>query len=228
MPADATSPRPLRLGHRGARRSAPENSLRAFDLALTHGCDGFEFDVRLTADQRAVICHDPECGGLAVAACRYNELATQNPELALLNDVLFRYATRAYLDIELKVAGLEAQVLGLLRRHPPQRGFIVSSFLPEVVRGLRARARDAAVPLGFITDRAEHLDAWRELGAQVLVAQYQLVTSELVETLHRAGRQVFAWTVNDAVAMRRLAELGVDAVVSDDTELLGRTLGPRR
>ena len=48
---------PLLLGHRGARvgKSIPENTLASFDLALASGCDGFEFDVRLTADGQAVV-----------------------------------------------------------------------------------------------------------------------------------------------------------------------------
>ncbi len=41
-------PKPLLLGHRGAKSYAPENTIEAFELALQHGCDGFEFDVRLT------------------------------------------------------------------------------------------------------------------------------------------------------------------------------------
>ena len=55
----ASSPRPLLLGHRGARRVAPENTFFAFDKALRAGCDGFEFDVRLSSDGRGVVCHDP-------------------------------------------------------------------------------------------------------------------------------------------------------------------------
>ena len=58
--------RPLLLGHRGARglKSIPENTLAAFDRALADGCDGFEFDVRLTADGQAVVHHDPKTGDL--------------------------------------------------------------------------------------------------------------------------------------------------------------------
>ena len=50
------------LGHRGARavRQIPENTLASFELCLQHGCDGFEFDVRLSADGQAVICHDAD------------------------------------------------------------------------------------------------------------------------------------------------------------------------
>jgi len=57
--------RPLLLGHRGARaeKSIPENTLASFDCALAQGCDGFEFDVRLSADGQPVICHDTRVHG---------------------------------------------------------------------------------------------------------------------------------------------------------------------
>ena len=50
--------RPLIIGHRGASAEAPENTLAAFDLALAQKADGFEFDVRLSADGVPVIIHD--------------------------------------------------------------------------------------------------------------------------------------------------------------------------
>ncbi len=56
----------LLLGHRGARKYAPENTFAAFDLALTHGADGFEFDVRRTRDGANVIGHDPRLNRLIV------------------------------------------------------------------------------------------------------------------------------------------------------------------
>src|SRR5215470_4749718 len=103
---------PLLLGHRGARRFAPvlENTFAAFDLALEHGSDGFEFDVRLTSCRRAVVCHDPKVGGITVARARSPQLR----QLPVLEEVLSRYSRRAFFDIELKVEGLEQKVLAAL------------------------------------------------------------------------------------------------------------------
>src|SRR4051812_38163996 len=98
--------RPLLLGHRGARRGAPENTLEAFDLCLSHRCDGFEFDVRQCAGGRAVICHDPKIRGRDINRSTFAALG-----LPSLEDVLARYASRAFLDIELKLAGLEQDVV---------------------------------------------------------------------------------------------------------------------
>src|SRR5437773_9388853 len=107
---------PLLLGHRGARHYAPENTMAAFELALAHGCDGFEFDVRRTADGRCVICHDRRLGRYLIEKTRYDQLAPRTP---CLPDVLDKFSGRAFLDIELKVSGLEHDVAGMIRQHPP-------------------------------------------------------------------------------------------------------------
>src|SRR5437588_5949390 len=128
--------RPLLLGHRGARaiHSIPENTLASFDRALADGCDGFEFDVRLTADGQAVVCHDPKVGNVEIATVARDAVAA----LPGLEEVLQRYRQSAFLDIELKVHGLEETTLALLGECPPLAGFVLSSFLPEVLRDLRA------------------------------------------------------------------------------------------
>ncbi|HEY0100172.1 MAG TPA: glycerophosphodiester phosphodiesterase family protein [Pyrinomonadaceae bacterium] len=49
---------PLVIGHRGASKVAPENTLAAFERALADGADGIEFDVRLARDGVPVVIHD--------------------------------------------------------------------------------------------------------------------------------------------------------------------------
>lgn len=45
-------------GHRGARGLAPENTLRAFEVALQHGVSTLELDIAITSDGVLVIHHD--------------------------------------------------------------------------------------------------------------------------------------------------------------------------
>jgi glycerophosphoryl diester phosphodiesterase len=209
-------PPPLLLGHRGARatRTIPENTVESFDLALAHGCDGFEFDVRLTADERLVICHDAITRGCEVAQAAAGDL----PQLPRLESVLDRYAHRAFLDIELKVKGLESATLNALYFDPPRRGFLVSSFLPEVLLALREL--DAEIPLGLICETQPQLTAWKSLPIQYLIPHHTLVDGKFCETAHDADKKVFVWTVNRKEFMAHFRDIGVDAIISDDTELL--------
>jgi|SRR5581483_6208716 len=219
MPARLS--RPLLLGHRGARISdsrIPENTFAAFDLALQEGCDGFEFDVRCTRDGRLLICHDPEFMGRRVANADYCDF---QPSGLCLEDVLTRYASTAFLDIELKVPEMHHAVIAALQHNPPQRGYFVSSFHPEAI--VEIEASNAAVPLGFICDKKKELDRWRSLPVQFVVPQQKLVTRELIEEIHAKGKQVFVWTVNDKRDMLRLAEWGVDALISDNPDVVRET-----
>jgi len=220
-----SSPKPLLLGHRGARRYAPGNTLSAFDLALEHGCDGFEFDVRLTADQQGVICHDAEYSGLAVANCSLAKLNERLASLASLEAIIERYAATAFLDIELKVPGAERTIARLISENPPARGYVVSSFLPEVVTALHAAAPQLTA--GLIADRRSDLERWRDLPIQVVIPHYSLCSPALIKEAHEKEKQVFVWTVNRASDMKRFDDLSVDAVISDDTALLCRTLRNR-
>jgi glycerophosphoryl diester phosphodiesterase len=213
--------RPLLLGHRGLRARSyrvRENTLAAFDLALQLGCDGFVFDVRLTADDTAVICHGHRFASITIAKA----IAARLRSLPLLEDVLERYASRAFLDIELKVPGVESQVLTAISHNPPEQGYVVSSFLPNVLIELRTRSQ--SVPLGIICETRKQLSIWRDLPIQYVIANERLITPELLRDAQNAGKAVFAWTINNKASMLRLANSGIDGIISDKTCLLAETL----
>lgn len=212
--------RPLLLGHRGARavQSIPENTLASFDRALADGCDGFEFDVRLTFDLEAVVCHDPNVGRDKIERVAAKEVS----QLPRLRDVLQRYRD-SFLDIELKVKGLERTIVDLFLRLKPRKGCVVSSFLPGTLKSLHAE--DATIPLGLICETKTQLRSWSELPISYVLPQYDLVDADLIRKVKGAGKKVIVWTVNDPATMKQFAEWGVDAIISDDTKLLVQTLG---
>lgn len=214
----------LLLGHRGARRYAPENTIAAFDLALRHGADGFEFDVRCTRDRKTILCHDPKLNRLALRRHTLMQLqeschsAEETPPC--LEEVLDRYRDR-FLNIEVKVRGMEPVIARSVRRVRP-RHYFISSFLPSVVR--RLHALDSSLVLGALAQTRWQLRRWRILPVSYVVPHYRLLTPRLVEKLHAADKKVVTWTVNDPRQMLRAAELGVDAIISDDTRLLVEVL----
>lgn len=210
--------RPLLLGHRGARavEAIPENTIASFDRALADGCDGFEFDVRLTCDGQAVICHDPKFEKIEVARSTAKQL-----QLPQFREILERYRD-SFLDIELKVKGLEKITLDLFLRLKPHRGFVVSSFLPGVLKSLHAE--DATIPLGFICDAKNQLRLWNELPVKYVIPRHDLAEPELIRRVKGSGKKLLVWTVNQASDMQRFGELGVDGIISDETSLLCKTL----
>jgi glycerophosphoryl diester phosphodiesterase len=211
---------PLLLGHRGSRaeKSILENTVASFDLALASGCDGFEFDVRLTADGQAVVCHDEKIRNLEIAHSSAQQLG-----LPSLREIVTRYQSTAFLDIELKVSGLETITVNLLRKHPPARGFVVSSFLPEVLETIHGL--NATVPLGLICETRVQLSRWRELPVEYVIPHFALARQEIILEVKAAGKKILVWTVNHPADMKRFSQWGVDGIISDDPRQLALALG---
>jgi glycerophosphoryl diester phosphodiesterase len=216
----------LLLGHRGARDYALENTFSAYDLALDHGAHGFEFDVRRTRDRQTIICHDPKFHRLVIRRRTLKQLRAAcvfpKEQPPTLEAVLERYRGSAFLNIEVKVRGLEELVVRAVKRARPQQYFI-SSFLPGVVRKLHRL--DQSLVLGTLAQTTWQLRRWRILPVKYVVPHYRLLSRRLVAKLHAAGKAVITWTINDRRHMLRAAEWGVDGIISDDTKLLVQVLG---
>jgi glycerophosphoryl diester phosphodiesterase len=207
--------RPLLLGHRGARgeKSVPENTLASFDLALARGCDGFEFDIRLSADRQPVICHDATSARFKVARCSAQQLA-----LPHLREILQRYQNSAFLDIELKVAGLESVVLDLLYLCPPTRGYVVTSFIPEVLSTFCEMS--SSTPLGLICETQAQFRLYPELPVDYVILHYKLAREEIISQMKSESKKVFVWTVNSPNEIQKFKAWEVDGIISDYPERL--------
>ena len=208
----------LICAHRGASAHLPDNSAEAFHSAIAMGADAIETDVRRTSDGRLVLAHDPLPDDVPPGLVELGELVTMS-------------AGRARLDVELKEAGYEAEVLDALMPRPD--GLLVTSFLPEVVAAVVAI--DATVRTGLILgpwdespDRFARAD---ECEAQVLVPHIDLVDDALRAEALRRGSRLVVWTVNDQPTLERvLADEAIGCVITDvpdvALELAGR--GPSR
>lgn len=220
--------RALILGHRGAPALAPENTLESFRRALKLGADGFEFDVRRSADGRLVVVHDARVGARWVARSTYAELRAtrRGAAMPVLEEVLREFG-HAWLDIELKVPGIEAPVLDLAAKYCRRGHFVITSFSREVVAQVKALDPDA--PVGWLLRRAVPPEAWQELALNYLVPHLRALQPPLVKAARQRGLGLITWTVNASRDLRRALELGVDAVISDFPDrALTLTRGPGR
>jgi glycerophosphoryl diester phosphodiesterase len=100
----------LIIGHRGAARVAPENTLVSFERALADGADGIEFDVRLARDGVPVVIHDPTLRRTALRRGRVESFSSN--ELSQMDAGTWfnrRYPTRAHpLYTEARIPTLDA------------------------------------------------------------------------------------------------------------------------
>ena len=137
--------------------------------------------------------------------------------------MLDRYARGAFLNIEVKVRGMEHAGGAGREARPAAARVLYSSFLPSVVRKLHAL--DPSFVLGTLAQTRWQLRRWRILPATYVVPHYRLLSPRLIAKLHAAGKTVVTWTVNEPRQMLRAAKMGVDGIISDDTKLLVEMLG---
>jgi glycerophosphoryl diester phosphodiesterase len=83
---------------------------------------------------------------------------------------------------------------------------------------------DATLPLGLICETQPELSLWPELPLNYVIPHYRLLRRDLVRQIKSAGQKILVWTVNVPDEMSRLAEWGVDGIISDNPKRLVRTL----
>jgi glycerophosphoryl diester phosphodiesterase len=225
--------RPFVLGHRGARHAAPENTERAFELARTEGADGVELDVRLDRDERVIVLHDRTLGRVSdgsetrdVERLGERELARVSlggERVPLLADVLAwarRHDQRVNVELKSDVSAphlLLRNVSRVVRASGAGSELVLfSSFHPAFVAALGLLLPE--IPRAWLVDKEHPLLArapgFRFIGDGVN-PHHELVTSAAVVRWQRAGAVLATWTVNDPAEARRVAELGVDSIISD-------------
>jgi glycerophosphoryl diester phosphodiesterase len=220
--------RPILIGHRGAPRERPENTLPSFLRALEQQADGIELDVHCTKDRVVVVHHDeipratPPSGrlaGMRIDALTFDELQGFSVRgLALISTLAEALAVikgRADVFIELKGAGIEREVVDVIRASIAPARCAVHSF--DHAQVARARALAPEIRGGILFDRpvADPAAAMRASNALDVWPSREHVSEELVRAVHDAGGRVIPWTVNDASQAVALAALGVDGLCTD-------------
>jgi glycerophosphoryl diester phosphodiesterase len=224
---------PAIIAHRGAVSLAHENTLEAFEAAIQIGADAVEFDVRRTSDGVLIIHHDATLPGrrCLVANATYQELRTAGAgrgyHIPTLEETLHHLCGRIALDIELKEAGYEHEVLGLVREFYSFRHAILKSFDEAAVRRLKELAPDAMVGLLVGAHRVKSMLSSkrvltiakiRRLSADFVSPHRVLVRLPFVRRMRLAGIPLIVWTVNDIHTARRLSRQGIAGIITNVPE----------
>lgn len=224
------------MAHRGAAAEAPENTLDAFALAVELGADEFELDVRRSADDVLVVIHDPTLERTTTATGPVAGLTAESlARLAIpaLETVFDRWRD-VPMTVDVKEPELTARVVALIEAFGRVERTVL--YVEEGVRrddfrgyaGRRATSTGQALRLALLRwlpgvpgrgfPELVHTPRWR-YGIPV-------VTPGFVADVHAHGREVQVWTVDDPSLMLRLAEWGVDAIVTNDVRAARTWLGP--
>ena len=219
----------LRIGHRGARAYAPENTLASFKKAIEIGVDAVELDVRKTKDNQLVVIHDADVKRTTNSEGLVNELtlkeiksfSADGEKIPTLDETLDFLDKKVKVFIELKETGIEEQTLSIVHAKDLEKNVAVISFLEEALKKVRESDKD--IETGLIYAKHKNpIKAALELKANYLFALYRFTHTANVQKAHENGLKVVVWTINTPEEVEEYAKKGVDGIASDKPDILMR------
>ena len=228
----------VNYAHRGASDTRPENTMTAFYEGIALGANGIETDVRMSRDGVPVLFHDEELfrvtgepgsiGDYTLAELRRFTVKKDGmtDRIPTLEELLAAFSWRDItFAIELKGEGAEEAVADLVYRYGVDCKCVVTSFVLERLRRIRAIA--PGLRTGWLKkDFAdEDLRAMEAAGVDELCPRAENVTPERVEEWHARGFNVRPWAVTDDTLMRSAYEAGVDGMTINFPDRLAALTG---
>jgi glycerophosphoryl diester phosphodiesterase len=235
----------LIYGHRGAKGEAPENTLVSFQQCLQHGVRRCELDLHLSQDGELMVIHDPT---LKRTTGRRGKVAQHDADELVRYDArlggpgwkvpcpiprlseLFEKCDFEHWQLEVKSASrvraarTVMAIKELAERHGLLERVTVTSSSREVLRALNRLAPEISRGLVAEYSWLDPLKVARQYGCELLALKWTLCTPERLEKARKQGLHVSVWTVNEPALMRRLADFGVDSLITDYPGLAVSTL----
>lgn len=181
-----------------------------------------------------------------------DELRELAPELATLDEALAYFVDEAPhvgVHVDLKLRSRLDEVAQALQRHGLVGRTVVGSFHVPSLQAMARQAAGVRIGLTYPEDRlslSRKPRLWplvsfglstmrasvpyriggmaRRAGATAVMLQHRLVTDSAVRRAHAHGLPVLAWTVDEPDDLRRVADAGVDGVITNDPRIFVATL----
>jgi glycerophosphoryl diester phosphodiesterase len=243
-------PKPAIFAHRGASAHAPENTMRAFKLAIEQKADGIELDAKLSADGYVVVIHDQSVDRTTTTHGRVKDLSLsallemdagshfdiefKGEPIPSLNEVLEVLGDQILINIELTNYNslfdqLPEKVAELVKRYDLVKSVLISSFNPIALRRIKNLLPE--VPLGLLARAGRQGAIIRLLGKylipyQVFQPAWPDATPELIKQVHLTGQKIYVYTLNQTEDIRQSVFRGVDGIYTDNPWLARRVILP--
>lgn len=224
---------PLVIAHRGASADEPENTLRAFALAIAQGAQMIELDLHFSADGRVVVIHDETLDHTTNLTGRVDQFtlpeikradAGKGERVPTLEETLDLTQGKVQLYLEIKDARAAAETLRIVRARRCQADVLLASFDLKLMQQLGEEVRDMELGLILGNETLNPFVRWREafpwlalrhLNYQTLCMQVELCFGYLARRVKASGKKLYVWTADEEAQFDRMCQLGVDGIVTN-------------
>ena len=137
--------------------------------------------------------------------------------MATLEEALQLCDGKVKLNIELKSSedDLGQLVVDMVKDYGMLDEIVITGADYEAIKRVKEYNQDVIV--GYIAS-ALYGDISEMEEVDIFSLRSSFITADLVQEIHRHGKLVYAWTVNDLDETKRLMELGVDNIITDYVE----------
>jgi glycerophosphoryl diester phosphodiesterase len=219
----------LKIGHRGAKGHAPENTLISFQTAMDFGVDGIELDVHLTSDNHVLVIHDETIDRTTTGIGLVNSFTLDELkslridnlyEIPTLIEVLDLIDKKIFVNIELKGKNTAKPVADLIARYILEKNwnygqFIVSSFDWNALQEVRYLNPNIAIGVLTQTDLRLAFDFADFIQAKSIHPYFHLLTQENSALMQERGFHVFPWTVNEQEDIQKIKSFQINGIITD-------------
>jgi glycerophosphoryl diester phosphodiesterase len=235
------------VGHKGADSIRTGNTLESFRAAVEAGVDTVELDVLWTPDGHPKLPRSERAP--LVVAHDWHDAERRQP--LTLDETLEAFTAppldRVEIDCDLKLRGRERELVAALQEHGLVGRAMVSTMelvsleriaadeptlrrgwtYPKVTRDWNSKrwaAPGVLAALAYLRRRLPSIArrTLPRLGVEAMWVYHPLASRRLARVTADAGVELIAWTVDDPQRMRRLVELGVNGICSNDPRLFAQ------
>ena len=233
-----SSTRPIVIAHRGLASVAPENTRASFQAALESKADYVECDVRLCADDTIVMMHDPSLdrttsGQGDLREKEFHEISDldagswfskeySNETIPTFQEVFRMMKGKKRFVLDVKDADMAGALMHVLDEEGASKDdVVIFSFEWRVIEeSLKAQPDWDVV---FLDDelsedpavRKEELNQVSKIGCTGIGVSVQRIDQAFVAMAQGMGLEVYCYTANHPNHIKKLIELGVEAIISD-------------
>jgi glycerophosphoryl diester phosphodiesterase len=245
---------PIIIAHRGGAKLAPENTLASFKNAIALGVDMIEIDVHLSRDLEIIVIHDESMDRTTNGTGEIRDLTLdeikkydagswfsedfKNQKVPTLDETLKAINGQCKLLIEIKdgderYPGLEERIVQTIKKRNATQWVVVQSFNKNSILRIKEMYPELITYylLGknfnqFYSEISDEISKGNSIEREFngIAPHYSSLDKNKVALLHNAGYGVYTFTVNDKSDMQKVIEIGVDGIITDSPDILGRIM----
>ena len=236
---------PVPIAHRGGAGTWPENTMPAFQGAVSLGYQYVETDVHATIDGVLIAFHDDRLDRVTnstglVSELTWTEISSARVDgkepIVRLSDLMTAFP-QLNINIDPKSTTAVEPLIKELRIEKALDRVCIGSFSDRRLKAFREAFGDAVClsmgPLQILRMKLKSsgfpMAAFSAQCAQIPTKQgpISLATPKFIDACHELDIAVHVWTIDDESEMIRLLDLNVDGIMTDLPQLLLDVLANR-